>query len=703
MGRKNARSILTSKMARREGGKFCAKSPIITIDTEKEPVEDQPVEEYDWELLDLDTDTMIAAYYNSFLTWRPDAGKKLCGLYRGDSRSSIMRNKRKMKEELEANKDKKVRTLADFGFSVPVASVSPVTEALTVCKQSKDEELEEIREAYEKISEMIKPPVSSDSELGKFALFEVSKHIVVKEYFRRLLNNCKKIEASEKAAEIFWTTPSKYRGEAVHGWAKEFLQFGKISEHQQGKHAKRSSIVDDEDLKKKAIVWLRAQKAERRTVVDLKKYLDEMLFPSCLGVKGNVAISTAWKCMRAWGYVHRKNNQDVYYDGHERQDVVQYCHAWATRMMGYKQCMSDFTGEDEEIEVTPLLLENQKKLVMVTHDESTFYAHDGKVDMWLEEGESHIRKKGQGRSLMVSEFQCACHGTMRVKGWVSRRIFNVGAAYDGYWTSEDMLDQLKNYAIPLFESLHEGCTGVFIFDQSSNHKAYATDALVATRMVLKPKVVSENDKFIFKDTTFLRDGRIIPQSFYETVFEAGRKGKGPVEKRQFVGVQRILQERGLWMELDPSNLSRRWRMDCNGEEAENHCCCARHLLASQPDFSGQKTAIQEVVEEAGHIFELYPKFHCECNWIERYWGAAKRVTRLNCDYSFKSLEKNLPSFLDSASSVAGSPSMIRRFYKKTWRYIEAYSKFLDAKDADAEVKKFTSRISKSHRSIGIHD
>ncbi|OAD81539.1 hypothetical protein PHYBLDRAFT_73426 [Phycomyces blakesleeanus NRRL 1555(-)] len=212
------------------------KSPIITIDTEKEAgekesVEDQPVEEYDWELLDLDIDTMIAVYYNSFLTWRPDAEKNLRRLYRGDSRSSIMHNKRKMKEELEANKDKKVRTLADFGFSVPVVPVSPVTEALTVYKQLKDEELEEIREAYEKISEMIKPSVSSDSELGKFALFEVSKHIVLKEYFQCLLNNCKKIEASEKAAEIFRTTPSKYCGDIVHGWAKEFLQFGKTSEY----------------------------------------------------------------------------------------------------------------------------------------------------------------------------------------------------------------------------------------------------------------------------------------------------------------------------------------------------------------------------------------------------------------------------------------------------------------------------------------
>ncbi|OAD67999.1 hypothetical protein PHYBLDRAFT_117917, partial [Phycomyces blakesleeanus NRRL 1555(-)] len=136
---------------------------------------------------------------------------------------------------------------------------------------------------------------------------------------------------------------------------------------------------------------------------------------------------------------------------------------------------------------------------------------------------------------------------------------------------------------------------------------------------------------------------------------------------------------------------------------ENHCCCTRHLLTSQSNFSGQKTAIQKVVKEVDHKFELYSKFYCEWNWIEHYWGAAKRVACLNCDYSFKSLEKILLSFLDSASPVAGSRTMIKRFYKKTWRYIEAYSKFLDAKDADAEIKKFTSRISKSHRSIGTHE
>lgn len=64
----------------------------------------------------------------------------------------------------------------------------------------------------------------------------------------------------------------------------------------------------------------------------------------------------------------------------------------------------------------PVLSEGQKKIVIVTHDESTFYSNDGKEDLWLKGNGNAIRKKSPGGSIMVSEFQCACHGTMRIKG-----------------------------------------------------------------------------------------------------------------------------------------------------------------------------------------------------------------------------------------------------------------------------------------------
>ena len=40
-------------------------------------------------------------------------------------------------------------------------------------------------------------------------------------------------------------------------------------------------------------------------------------------------------------------------------------------------------------------------------------------------------------------------------------------------------------------------------------------------------------------------------------------------------------------------------------------------------FQTQKSKLKEIIESRGHICDFYPKFHCELNFIEQYWGAAK--------------------------------------------------------------------------------
>lgn len=107
----------------------------------------------------------------------------------------------------------------------------------------------------------------------------------------------------------------------------------------------------------------------------------------------------------------------------------------------------------------------------------------------------------------------------------------------------------------------------------------------------------------------------------------------------------------------------------------------------------QKTAIAMEVEKNDHIVELYPKYHCECNFIERYWGAAKRVARQQCDYSFKSLCERVPRILDEVPL-----RQIRRFSRKAWRYIKSYADGLDAADAERAQKQF-----KSHRRLRMDD
>lgn len=135
--------------------------------------------------------------------------------------------------------------------------------------------------------------------------------------------------------------------------------------------------------------------------------------------------------------------------------------------------MKEYSGEHMEEVVLPERLEVwDREHVMVTHDECCFYSNDAKASVWLEDDESVIRKKGQGGTIMVSDFLCPCHGPMRVAPDVARRlniperariIIQPGANADGYWKSEHMVAQIRDQAIPIFNYLHEGCTGELHF------------------------------------------------------------------------------------------------------------------------------------------------------------------------------------------------------------------------------------------------
>ena len=37
----------------------------------------------------------------------------------------------------------------------------------------------------------------------------------------------------------------------------------------------------------------------------------------------------------------------------------------------------------------------------------------------------------------------------------------------------------------------------------------------------------------------------------------------------------------------------------------------------------KKSQLQELVKSCGHLCDFYPKYHCELNFIKKYWGAAK--------------------------------------------------------------------------------
>ena len=98
--------------------------------------------------------------------------------------------------------------------------------------------------------------------------------------------------------------------------------------------------------------------------------------------------------------------------------------------------------------------------------------------------------------------------------------------------------------------------------------------------------------------------------------------------------------------------------------------------------------LEEELVKRGHLVLFYPKFHCELNWIEYYWGDGKRRTREACDYTWEALKKTVPRVLGETNEVR-----VWRWYKKRERLIKAYSDGLKyGTEAFSLIYKSHSRI-----------
>ncbi|KAF9497594.1 hypothetical protein BDN71DRAFT_1541197 [Pleurotus eryngii] len=289
----------------------------------------------------------------------------------------------------------------------------------------------------------------------------------------------------------------------------------------------------------------------------------------------------------------------------------------------------------------------------------TAQANDEKKRSWVLEGEQPLKKKGVGCGLHQSDVICSTFG------WLpeASQTLEYGKNYEGYWTGELFMKQLVEKIIPTFEKYHEaGHKALILVDNSQGHSAYVADALLATQMNMRPG----GKQARLKDGWFMRDGVKVAQKM---IFPADH----PNFPDQPKGMKQVLLERGLWqdglhMQCKPKCLS----------GAQN--CCAKRILELQPDFKAQKSLVQEVIEAAGHECIFLPKFHCELNFIEFFWGAVKRYLRENCDYTFAMLQENMPKALRSVDVLT-----IRKWKHCMHCWMDAYRGGLGAKDAQFQI------------------
>ena len=327
----------------------------------------------------------------------------------------------------------------------------------------------------------------------------------------------------------------------------------------------------------------------------------------------------------------------------------------------FQRRMPEWTGdemEDMELQIE----EGERKLIFIVQDESIIYSNDAKKVVWEEDGKSTIRPKGNGQSLHISGFCCACHGFQAE----AFKIITPGKAHDGYWTNADLVDQFE-HVVPFFKHLHPGDDLMFAFDNSSNHHAKAPGALCVQALNLS----DGGSKFIVDPATRTAPKVTLRDTVWNGQIQSLTRADG-VQK----GIRTILQERNAWV----PGLKLQCTLECNPPD-----CCARTKLGSHPDFASERSWIQTSADKLGVQLIFFPKFHCELNFIEMVWGYLKRYLRKVCSFSFKDLRERLPQ------ALLGIPI---KFFKKVsrhcFRYMSGYRMGLQGPALDYAIKKYTS-------------
>ncbi|POV96989.1 hypothetical protein PSHT_14830 [Puccinia striiformis] len=252
--------------------------------------------------------------------------------------------------------------------------------------------------------------------------------------------------------------------------------------------------------------------------------------------------------------------KSLYFDGHERPDVVEARKRYIADYTKYRQRSRMYDNDTFETSaaVHPEVLGSNKETVFIFHDESTVHAKEKSKLAWLLPGTSKIRSKNVGRLIHISDFILETTGRLKLSDeqfqeaqmGAQKDLTSADAAtviYPGstggkWWDMEQLCNQISQKAIPIFNALHPNLQAVFVFDCSSAHGAFSPSAL--NNMNLSPGGKQSR----LRDSIIPSDDPAIPVHLrgQHQIFCYDSLHPNPDLAGKPKGVQAILEERGLW-------------------------------------------------------------------------------------------------------------------------------------------------------------
>ncbi len=565
--------------------------------------------------------------------------------------------------------------------------------------------------------------VSSNAKFNIHSNFDHLRYLSIRRYFHYIVNEgLGKMEASRRACLVIVADPRDYLSRCIRVWASYFAANGTLPAKNQGKHVKHFSPIHNEDVALECRKIFRSIKRNLRT---------SQLFADKVHRRWpNITISqqTAAKWLNQLGFEPSSLKKTTYTDKHEDVAVKAERTAFCTDILAYHEFMPSFVGPNMIEVLSPKLgvpvikrfgFDGRPFLFPVSsydlwnQDESNFDSTTGKTKPWIEKGRAPMAPR-RGESRHVSGIVSPRFGV------ISTVEMSAGKNKDGYWRCCHLVDQV-DAACMKYKLAHPGVMVLAQFDNSGNHKVYARDALIASRLNLGDgyPALNAGDKEAGIESASFRKTKWQDEygEWHDQNFEFNFVDKSGKAWTQHKGIRRILTERGLFREskgtyvvggLRESDgvffvgkrngpLAHVLPVGFSGPQRKPGDTVvvgrmlapeAERVLDAQPDFVAQKGKywLTETMEKHGFRCSFGVRYHPELALIEYFWGQCKKWTRSHCDYSWEGLLKEVPVALKSVTIET-----IRRFYNHVFRYVRAYvTGTLSLEQVQWAMRKYTS-------------
>ena len=235
-----------------------------------------------------------------------------------------------------------------------------------------------------------------------------------------------------------------------------------------------SSLIFDENFQLDARSFVRSNACKKGepnlTIADFTAWI-ERTYGHTVGRE----TARRWLIILGFGQLHHQKG--VYFDGHDRPDVVEHRKEFLSKLAELDKKTISFDCPP------PQLPDGERPIIRVVHNESTYYANCDQTYFWGDDETNVIKQKSLGSSLMVSDFVDETIGFLRDDSSEARVILETSK--DGYFNNDMLLKQVKK-TVDIFEKVHPEAQGFFLFDNAPSHRKVADDSLNADRMNVGP-------------------------------------------------------------------------------------------------------------------------------------------------------------------------------------------------------------------------